>query len=159
MEERLERSKSEKSTVIFSSEVTASVACQKLTQAGAEDKADKQLWLLRESSVPGLLTISYYGKGKYTHMRIGFVNGEWRFGPKDYHAAQEFSKRAEAAFSKALPDKSYDSLISLLNEHGFSLNNQLIPKAHEASRNEYLTAYNEDAFSQSSTAERYNSEL
>ena len=154
-------SKSEKKVVIFSSATTAKDACEKLTAEDAPHKADKAVWLLRESSIPGLLTISQYSHGyeDYVHLRIGFVGGIWQFGPKEYHLAQEFSKRAEAAFSKALPENSQDSLVKLLTDNGYDPRNQLIPKKNESSKNAMLTAYTDDAFAESSTANRYSTDL
>ncbi|HAU1190599.1 TPA: hypothetical protein ACT96X_000470 [Legionella pneumophila] len=146
--------KSENQTVIFSCETDAKKACLRLGKEGASNKSDKEVWLLRESSVPGLLTITYFNneKGKYIHKRLGFVGGEWKFGPNDYHEAVEFSKRAEAAFSKALPPKSYESLIKILTEHGFDVSKQIIPKPDEATQHSQYTNYTDDAFIQSSTS-------
>ncbi|WP_454780829.1 hypothetical protein [Legionella sp. WA2022007384] len=155
-------SKSEKTVVIFSSTTNATNACTRLAAEGAPFKADKAVWLLRESSVPGLLTISHYSHGykDYVHQRLGFVGGEWKFGPKEYHLAQEFSKRAEAAFSKALPENSHDSLVKLLTDCGYDARNQVIPKPNESSKNAMLIGYTEDAFTEaSSTKNRYSTDF
>ncbi|MCE0723847.1 MULTISPECIES: hypothetical protein [Legionella] len=154
------QSKSENRSVIFSSEVSASVACSKLEKKGAADKPDKYVWLLRESSVPGLLTITSYNneKNNYVHQRIGFVGGKWEFGPKDFLKAQEFAKRAEASFSQAIPENSFDSLVKLLTDNGFNIGRQLLPKSNESTQNKVLLSYTEDVFEESAnpnSAKRY----
>ncbi|MGM9453912.1 hypothetical protein ACTAZI_11310 [Legionella bozemanae] len=152
-------SKSENRSVIFSSAIGASEACSKLENEGASHKPDKYVWLLRESSVPGLLTITYYKneKDNYVHRRLGFVGGKWEFGPKDYLKAQEFAKRAEASFSVALPENSYDSLVKLLTEYGFNIERQLIPGPNESTPNKMLLSYTDDAFEESAiSTNRYN---
>lgn len=149
--------KSENQTVIFSSETDARKACVRLDKEGAPNKSDKEVWLLRESSVPGLLTITYFNneRNKYAHQRLGYVGGEWKFGPKDYHEALEFSKRAESAFSKSLPPNSYESLVKVLTEHGCDVSKQIIPKPDEATQHSQYTGYTEDAFVESSSVNRY----
>ncbi|KGP63315.1 hypothetical protein EP47_09285 [Legionella norrlandica] len=150
-------SKAENQTVIFSSETDAKKACLRLDKEGAPQKEDKAVWLLRESSVPGLLTITYFNheKDRYVHIRIGFVGNKWEFGPSDFYKAIEFSKRAEAAFSKALPPKSFESLVQLLSDYGYNLNKQLIPKSNESSQNAQYTGYTANEFTGSTSTNRY----
>ncbi|PWY54417.1 hypothetical protein DGG96_17225 [Legionella qingyii] len=146
-------SKLENKVVIFSSITDAGKAYSILEKEGAPNKLDKEVWLLRESSIPGLLTISFFSSehNDFVHRRLGFVGGEWKFGPQEYHKAQEFSKHAEVAFSKSLPEKSLDSLVKLLTDHGFDICNQVTPKHNESSQNAKLIAYTVSAFAELST--------
>ncbi|VEB34638.1 hypothetical protein [Legionella cherrii] len=138
--------KSERNSIIFSSEMNAAQAGKRLDLENAPHKSDKKVWLLRESSVPGLLTVTYYNHKKtdYSHARIRFIAGRWKFAPSDNFQAQEFVKRAEAAFSEALPEKSFASLIEILDKKGFNINKLVFPNPKESSKTEQLLAYTND---------------
>ncbi|WP_392538206.1 hypothetical protein [Legionella sp. 227] len=154
--------KSEKNSIIFSSAMNAAQAGIRLDLEDARHKSDKEVWLLRESSVPGLLTVTFYSheKNNYSHGRMGFVAGRWKFAPADNFQAQDFVKRAEAAFSQALPEKSFDSLIELLDKQGFDLNKLIFPNPKESSKTEQLLAYTSDSLEETpSVLERYRTSL
>ncbi|MBL7479322.1 hypothetical protein [Legionella bononiensis] len=129
--------------VIFSSEIDNATGLFKLQQKGASYLATKAVWLLRESSVPGLLTLSYYDKEntRYVSKRIGFVEGEWKFGPANRDEAVEFSKQATQAFKHEFPEKSAVKLFTLLSDNGFDLKKQVVPNAIEATRTAEFTGY------------------
>ena len=139
--------KAEKNSIIFSSAMNADKACKRLDLEDARHKSAKEVWLLRESSVPGLLTVTFYSqeKNNYSHARLGFMAGRWKFAPSDNFQAQEFVKRAEAAFSQALPENSFDSLIDLLEGQGFNINKLVFPNPKESSKTEQLLAYTDDS--------------
>lgn len=154
--------KSEKNSIIFSSEMNAAKAGKRLDMENPPHKSDKEVWLLRESSVPVLLTVTFYNHeiNDYSHARLGFMGGRWRFAPADDFKAQEFVKRAEAAFSQALPEKSFDSLIELLDKQGFDLNKLIFPNPKESSKTEQLLAYTSDSLEETpSVLERYRTSL
>ncbi|MCW8397312.1 hypothetical protein OQJ26_00700 [Legionella sp. PATHC038] len=154
--------KSEKNSIIFSSAMNAAKAGERLDLEDAPYKSDKEVWLLRESSVPGLLTVTFYSheKNNYSHARLGFMAGRWHFAPADDFKAKEFVKRAEAAFSQALPEKSFDSLIEILDKQGFDINKLIFPNPKESSKTEQLLAYTNDSLEDSpSILERYRTSL
>ena len=129
--------------VIFSSEIDNEMGLFKLQQKGASYLPTKALWLLRESSVPGLLTLSYYNqiKTQYVSIRIGFVEEEWKFASADIEEAKEFAKQASHAFKNQFPEKSADKLFTLLSDNGFDLKRQVVPNAIEATRTAAFTGY------------------
>lgn len=135
--------KKECSSMIFRLSMSrpAKDAEKKLGEHSAASKATKELWLIRESSVPGLLTVSYYSQREkgYFHQRIGFVDDRWQAGPADREEAIIFVRKAEAAFQGVLPDGSEEKLYHYLRETEFDANGQLFPKPDEAS--ERYTAY------------------
>ncbi|HAT7779054.1 TPA: hypothetical protein ACPSJ9_000259, partial [Legionella anisa] len=104
-------SKNENSSIIFSKHIDAKQADLMLDAAGARQKPSKEKWLLRESSVDGLLTISYFNqeRNKYYHLRIGFKDEEWQLAPNEDKEAEEFMKEAQAVFKNALPENSHES--------------------------------------------------
>lgn len=128
---------------IFSSEIDDKLGIQKLHTFHAVELPTKAVWLIRESSVPGLLTITYYNaeKIKFDSQRIGYVAGEWRFGPSDREAAVEFSKNAELAFQNVLPGNSAHKLFKLLSDHGLVAHAQVRPNPIEATRTTQFTGY------------------
>ncbi|KTD51345.1 hypothetical protein [Legionella quateirensis] len=129
--------------VIFSSEIDNTMGVFKLQLKGASYLPTKSVWLLRESSVPGLLTLSYYDaeNTRYVSKRIGFVEGEWKFGPADRDQAVEFSTKSTHAFKHQFPEKSADKLFSLLSDNGFDLKRQVVPNAIEATRTAEFSGY------------------
>ncbi|WP_454780196.1 hypothetical protein [Legionella sp. WA2022007384] len=129
-------SKNENSSIIFSKHIDAKQADLMLDAAGARQKPSKEKWLLRESSVDGLLTISYFNqeRNKYYHLRIGFKDEEWQLAPNEDKEAEEFMKEAQAVFKNALPENSHESLLDLLTENGFDLNKQVRPKPNQSTR-------------------------
>jgi hypothetical protein len=151
--------------VIFSSEIDNTMGLYKLQLKGASYLATKAVWLLRESSVPGLLTLSYYEaeKTRYVSKRIGFVEGEWTFAPADRDKAVEFAKQATHAFKHEFPEKSADKLFKLLSDNGFDLKKQVVPNAIEATRTAEFTGYvafdeaDDDHESKDDSSKRYTS--
>ncbi|HHI9467992.1 TPA: hypothetical protein ACU9KK_003178 [Legionella anisa] len=136
----------------------AKKACLKLDVAGARQKPSKGKWLLRESSVDGLLTISYFNQEKkgYYHLRVGFKDNEWQLAPSTNEEAEEFVKKAQAVFKNALPENSYESLLHLLTDNGFDLSKQVHPKPTESTRTSRYSSYIEDVFDESSFNNRYS---
>ncbi|MDI9817806.1 MULTISPECIES: hypothetical protein [unclassified Legionella] len=133
MESKYEKKKEGASIIFRASQQKAE---KKLSENSAAYKESKEVWLLRESSVPGLLTISYYDKGKhlYRHRRIGFVNGKWENASSIKAKAEEFVKKAEAAFKNGLPENSEEELYKYLQAEEFKREKQLIPAPDEASQ-------------------------
>lgn len=130
-------------SVIFSKEIDQHAAVRKLQELSADKLPTKAVWLLRESSVPGLLTATYYdaGVGQYINNRIGYVGDNWRFGPGDRSAAILFSNSAQLAFSNKLPENSAEKLFTLLSNYGFKKDTQIIPNPIEATRTEQFSRY------------------
>ncbi|AWN75223.1 hypothetical protein [Legionella anisa] len=151
-------SKNENFSVIFSKELDAKKAGLMLDIQGARRKPSKGKWLLRESSVDGLLTISYFNQEKkgYYHLRVGFKDNEWQLAPLKNDEAEEFVKKAQAVFKNALPENSYESLLHLLTENGFDLSKQVHPKPIESTRTSQYSAYIDDVFDESSFKNRYS---
>lgn len=145
--------KTENSPIIFAKETLnkynekvafdMDVAEKKLKSTQAHLGATKGCWLIRESSVPGLLTLSFYNKEKkiFQHQRIGFVDEVWKDGPANKEKAIEFAKLAEAAFKSNLPENSSASLFYYLNHNGFSIQNMLRPKTEEATKTSVYSGY------------------
>ncbi len=130
-------------SVIFSKEIDQYFGVRKLQELSADKLPTKSVWLLRESSVPGLLTVTYYDaeSGKYLNNRIGYVGDNWRFGPADRSEAILFSNNAQLAFSNKLPENSAEKLFTLLSNNGFKKDSQIIPNPIEASRTEEFSRY------------------
>ena len=118
------------------------MAERKLDIKRARTQTTKNVWLLRESSVTGLLTASYFSQEKqiYLHQRIGFIDG-WQFAPADKKQAEQFAKRASLAFKDNLPENSADSLLTLLVSSEFELCNLVHPNAIEATREPQFSGY------------------
>lgn len=137
----------QKPTIVFCMEIDAIAANKRLFNSDAQNKPTKGLWLLRESSVFGLLTVTYYDKESvvYRHQRIGFVDGAWTTGPKDKDEATEFARNATIAFSLLIPGNSPDDLLQFLENLGFDLANQLKPNALESSQTPQFSGYDQDA--------------
>ena len=134
----------EKLPIIFAKEkLDAISATVKLTSNGAPFLNTKALWLLRESSVPGLLTVTFFNKDEkeYQNRRIGFVEGKWMFGPKDKEEAVYFAKSAEAAFKSQLPENSAGLLFIFLKKDGFSIQHMMRPEPDEVTKTSAYRGY------------------
>jgi hypothetical protein len=151
-------SKNENSSIIFSKNLDAEQASLMLDARGARQKPSQEKWLLRESSVDGLLTISYFNqeKKKYYHLRIGFKDDEWQLAPNEDKEAKEFLKEAQAIFKNALPENSQESLLHLLTENGFDLSKQIRPKPNQSTSTSRYSSYINDAFDQAPQKNRYS---
>ncbi|WP_298626893.1 hypothetical protein [uncultured Legionella sp.] len=131
------------SSVIFSKEIDHNLAMLRLQERSAHKLPTKALWLLRESSVPGLLTVTYFNDKfrQFFNQRVGYVEGTWRFAPKDREEAIRFASTAQAAFSDKLPDDSAKQLFVLLAKFGFKNKSQLVPNPIEATRTRQYSRY------------------
>ncbi|HEI6745955.1 TPA: hypothetical protein SJ233_002909 [Legionella pneumophila] len=152
-------SKKENSSVIFSKNLDAKQANLMLDAAGARLKPSQGKWLLRESSIDGLLTISYFNQEnkKYYHLRIGFKDNEWQLAPNEDKEAKEFMKEAQHVFKNALPENSHESLLRLLTEEGFDLSKQVRPKPNQSTSTSQYSSYVDDAFDEAPQKNRYTS--
>lgn len=137
MESKLEK------PIIFSSDTDMKMAQIKLQKHSADEHPTRKIWLLRESSVSGLLTVSFYCRetASYSHQRIGFVSDQWRKAPQDKNKAIEFADKATAAFKDKLPENSVEKLFSLLKACGFKLENSIIPTADEVTTTTQYSGY------------------
>lgn len=137
----------EEPSVIFSREINEDMGYTKLEQRGANLQPTKAVWLLRESSVPGLITLSYYvaETGRYLSHRMGFVDGHWRFGPEIREAALVFVQKATLAFSNNLPADSADKLFTLLDEYGFDQAGLIRPELFEVTQTPAFLGYRPSA--------------
>ncbi|KTD76330.1 hypothetical protein [Legionella waltersii] len=151
-------SKSEFSSVIFSKNIDEKQANLILDARGARQKPSGQKWLLRESSIDGLLTISYFYKemNSYRHIRIGFKDNEWQVAPSDRKEAKQFVKEAQFVFKDALPENSHESLLRLLTEEGFDLSKQVRPNPTQATSSSQYSSYSDDAFNEAPQKNRYS---
>lgn len=121
-------------SVIFKREIDVHAAQWKLFALGANKKDTKSIWLIRESSIDGLLTATFFdqSQGMYIHNRFGFIEGDWVVAPKDKKEAELFAQKAKESFNNDAPEDSADKLFFLLNEYGFEPENQVRPNALEA---------------------------
>lgn len=136
--------------MIFSKKTDMKLAQLRIEEYSASKRQTKEVWLLRESSVPGLLTITYFSheKSYYFHQRIGIVDDQWRNAPKDKAQAIEFTTKATQVFKDKLPEDGLEKLFKLLDACGFKLENQIIPTPGEATSSTeysgYFTEYDND---------------
>ncbi|CAM2811956.1 hypothetical protein [Legionella worsleiensis] len=126
-------------SVIFSREINEGMGLKLLERHGANTLPTGAVWLLRESSVPGLITLSYYDAERYNYVsrRIGYVDGKWTFAPRSKTDALAFAVKATHAFSQ----ESVDQLFGLMQYNGFDLQKQLVPKAIEATQTVEYSRY------------------
>ncbi len=131
------QARSESLPIIFAKEkIDVESAEEKLTFKGAHLLETKECWLLRESSVPGLLSVTYFDKDKneYQNLRLGFVDGKWTFGPKDREEAIVFAKSAQAAFKGKLPGDGAVLLFRFLKVNAFSPLHMMRPEPEEVTK-------------------------
>ncbi len=130
-------------SVIFSKEIDHKLSVRRLHQLHASELATKAMWLLRESSVPGLLTVTFFDAeaNQYFHWRVGYMGDKWSWGPADRSEAILFSHSAQRAFRDDLPDGSAAKLFALLSSKGFKQHSQVTPNAIEATRTPQYSRY------------------
>jgi hypothetical protein len=123
------RSHNEDLLIVFGTACNAEKATAKLLKEPAGT------FLVRESSVPGLLTISHRAKDKVIHSRIGLqvVGSELQWVPvpqgDNLFKAQEFAKGAKNAFAHVQQHpESFTSLMKLLEGYGYHVQNIMTPE-------------------------------
>lgn len=138
-------------SIIFNTSSTAETATVKL------QKSPVGTFLLRESSVPGLLTVSWHkAQNKIVHVRFGLAVIDkgvlgWLEVPggADKAKAEDFMKTARNAVNH-LSDQpeSIRNLIWLLNSYGLDLQRLMLPTADECSQSSGYCAYGSAYFQQ-----------
>lgn len=129
-------------SIVFGAACTAAVAVQKLQpmQYGS--------FLIRESSIEGLITISYKrkngeGKDEFINVRVGLSSDlRWVHVPPDTIKAKEFAATAANAF-KHIKDnpETIISLVALINGMGLNFNQLVRPAIKQESSAGY-SGYN-----------------
>lgn len=109
----------------------------KLDANQARVKVSKAVWLIRESSIPDLLVVSYFDQKKrqYTHIDIGRVKGRWGFAPVGDADIQVFKRQIEASFKENRMEDGAVKLVHFLAEYDFDLTKIVRPTSIEATRN------------------------
>lgn len=127
--------------VVFA--ISREAANEVLIKNGATEKQSKEVWLLRESSVPGLLTIVYYDKetNKFQNQRVGYKNGKWSLATSDNEEAKIFLKDATPFFTDTTHQNKrpeLKTLLSYLTTKGFNSTGRIDPqnKAYQSERYE-----------------------
>ncbi|CEG56209.1 hypothetical protein [Legionella fallonii] len=147
---------SESTSIIFAREINVDLAAAKLTCLGAHLLDTKACWLLRESSVVGLLTVTFYSneEKEYKNNRIGFIDGEWVFVSADRNKALDFASKAETLSKSHLPENSAESLYELLRSNEFNPKNIVHPNGIEVSQTSAYRGYVD--FDEDEPASRYS---
>lgn len=123
-------------SIIFAA-LDAKLVENKLDTNQARAKLSKAVWLIRDSSIPDLLVVSYFDQKKqqYTHIDIGRVKGSWGFAPTTDTDAQAFKRQVEASFKENVIEDGAVKLAHFLAEYDFDLTKILKPKPIEATQN------------------------
>lgn len=129
-------------SIVFGAACTAAVATQKLQPLPVGS------FLIRESSIEGLITISYKrkndeGKDEFINVRLG-LSGDlrWVYVPPDSIKAKEFASTAANAFKhiKERPETVY-SLVAAIQGIGLNFNQLVRPVIKQESSAGY-SGYN-----------------
>lgn len=127
------RQKNNDTKIVYGTSCTAEVAEKKL--AGRK----KGSFLLRDSSVEGLITISYINDaGEIRHVRIGLAEGQsglkWMYAPSDKEKASKFAASARNAFQllQQYP-QSFKALLTLITRLELDMDLMITPLKNEFS--------------------------
>lgn len=138
-------------TSFIFAELNATLANQKIN-------SNQSAWLLRESSVPGLLTVSYYNADKHAcqHQRLGFLEGKWQKISANRDTATLFAKnQPKLSFVSTTTAQEVEQLTVYLESLGFKREGMIYPAAEEASKSIAYTAYTNDLNRSETSADRY----
>ncbi|MDX1837170.1 hypothetical protein DIZ81_07050 [Legionella taurinensis] len=100
-------------------------------------------WLIRESSVDGLLSITYYDpeSKKITHHRLCFNGTLWDHAPSDLDAAKTVAMQCQKVSKDNLSESGGALLATFLSEHGYHAENLIYPPESQATKNKFYTGY------------------
>ena len=122
-----------------------------------KDKPTSRIWLIRESSIPKLLTVSYYSsQEKYKHVRIGLVNEKWQIMPANEEEARKTANmKSTTALFSTVEKINVDELFAFLKEK-LKLDPAILikPSESQASQNIKLYNYTQETLEEKKEAEK-----
>ena len=153
------RQKNKNTAVVFGTACTAGEAENKLAER------EQGSFLIRDSSVEGLITISYKNdKGQIRHSRIGLVQGgsglKWVYAPADKEEAKAFAEQAKNAFQylEQYP-KSFLYLLTLITRLELDMDMIIRPLRNESSHRYGSYTFSAEEWIESPELERPNDSI
>lgn len=132
------RQENQNLSIVFGTKCNAKLAVEKLKSKS------KGCFLLRESSINGLITLSIRRSNRTDHLRYALVSDnvgglQWETAPSDAVKAKEVAAQARNAFDhiQKHPD-SLNSLLEIIKKSGLDLQNMVKPE----NRKECSDGYN-----------------
>ncbi|QRN04094.1 hypothetical protein GH742_09535 [Legionella sp. MW5194] len=100
-------------------------------------------WLIRESSVNGLLSITYYSPESKNihHQRLCFNGTQWAHAPSALNEAKAIALQSQKVSKDNLSESGGALLASFLAEQGYHAENLIYPPESQATKNKFYTGY------------------